>query len=91
MRVSILGKFWRIIFTREGLRAQDAGSCDPPDAKGKLIRIDPKLRKQEKLEVILHEFLHAADWHKDEEWVRRVAEDGARMLWNLGYRCTEGE
>lgn len=63
------------------------GDCDSPDTKGKRIRISKSLPPREELEVIIHECLHAADWHKDEDsWVAPVADDIARLLWRLGWR-----
>jgi hypothetical protein len=62
------------------------GCCDDPRERGKEIRIVQSLKNERRLDVIVHEILHAADWHKDEEWVETVASDIARTLWRLGYR-----
>ena len=87
MRVKILGKFWTLVF--KPLRKDD-GYCDAPTQAGKQIQIDSRLRGQRKLEICLHEMLHAADWHKDEDaWIAPVAADLARALWRLGYRQTD--
>ena len=68
------------------MNPQVRGECEPPESKRKEIRVRSTLRGEERLEVVLHECLHAADWHKDEEWVERLAVDLAKILWKLGYR-----
>ncbi len=101
MKVKILHKIWTLLFvprggiltekratgtSKRGLDVADDGNCDPPDLKGKKIRIADNLEPKVELEVIIHECLHAADWYKDEEWVRIAAEDISRVLWRLGWR-----
>ena len=83
MQVKILGKVWRLKFLPI---TSVRGDCDPPNKRGKLIRISTSLVGEERLEVLVHEMLHAAGWHIDEEFVRRFSEDVARELWKLGYR-----
>ena len=83
MRISILGKRWKLRFAPNmGAR----GDCDPPTTPGKEIRIASNLRGEERLEVLIHEMLHSAGWHIDESFVERFAADAARVLWRLGYR-----
>jgi hypothetical protein len=83
MRVKVLGKIWRLRFAPNmGAR----GTCDPPSAPGKEIRISSSLRGEERLEVLIHELLHGAGWHIDESFVEQFASDAARVLWRLGYR-----
>ena len=84
MHVTILGKRWKLRFTK--LPRRTDGECDSPDDTGKEIRIRKTLGEADTLETIIHEALHAADWHKDEAWVEQVAADVARILWKLGYR-----
>ena len=38
------------------------------------------------LETVIHEALHACNWHASEEKVDVTARDVARFLWRLGYR-----
>jgi len=83
MRIKLLGKVWTLI--RKPLVAAD-GYCDHPQTNGKKIIVDSRLRGERELEVLIHEFMHAADWTKDESWIEPVAEDVARALWRLGYR-----
>jgi hypothetical protein len=87
MHVTIFGKRYRLSFVRQ--RSDYLGKCDPPAVRGKTIRIVKGLSEEETLDVIIHEILHAADWHKTEEWVDQVATDLAKILWRLGYRRKE--
>lgn len=78
---------WEVLFVNRREMPTNDGEClIPPAARCKTIRVYNKLTGERLLEVIIHEFLHAADWSKDEEWVERVAADLARFLWRLGYR-----
>lgn len=62
------------------------GECDPPDMRGKQIRVRKTLRGERLLEVLLHEMLHAAYWDMDETAIDITARDIARALWRAGYR-----
>jgi len=99
MKARILNKIWQVMFVSPSLLkgkkkhansksiTEDArGDCDAPTTKNKTIRISNSLLPQEELEVTIHEALHAADWYKDEEWITPVADDIARLLYNLGWR-----
>jgi hypothetical protein len=87
MVITILGKRWLLQFVPRWIVGKDRdGTCDSPQDKNKTINIVQSLRGERRLDVIVHEILHAADWHKDEEWVETVASDIARTLWRLGYR-----
>ena len=57
------------------------GDCDAPQTKNKQIRILSSLEGQEKLRVLLHEFLHAALWDLDEEVIEEISSDAARLIW----------
>lgn len=84
MNVKVGGKVWG--FHRKRMRGQYDGLCDPPDKPGKTITVDARLKDEEELEVIVHELMHALDWHKSEEAVDGGAKDFARVLWRMGYR-----
>lgn len=88
MIVTILGKRWRLRFTR--LKKQ-RGDIDAPETPNKEIRICSTLSGEEELEVIIHELRHAADWWRDEQVIEREARDLARTLWRLGYRRMRNE
>lgn len=87
IHVTILGKRWRLRFTR--LAKGTDGECDHPSTPGKEIRVRKGMSEQDTLETIVHECLHAADWHRSEPWVEEVGRDVARLLWRLGYRRKE--
>lgn len=84
MLVTILGKRWR--FVRRYLRGDADGYCDPPDKPGKQIVIHSGLHGEKSLEILLHELLHAGQWHLDEGVVRELARDLARILTRDGWR-----
>ena len=86
MKVSIRRRIWNLVF-RGNLK--NRGDCDRPDAPNKQIRVSSRLRGQHRLEIILHECLHAAFWDLDEEAIEQVGHDLARILWKLGYRDGE--
>ena len=83
MRIKVLGKLWSLSFT-PNLGPGVDGDCSEPDKVGKQIRIRAGLRGQECLETLIHECLHAADWHKDESWIEQVAHDIARAAFRPG-------
>lgn len=83
MRIKVLGKLWDLRFAKN---MKERGECDSPKIPGKEIRVSTRLRGEEKLEVTIHELLHAANWHLDEEWIEAAGRDIARALWRLGYR-----
>ena len=83
MRIRVLNRFWNLRFAPNLAHRAD---YDPPDERGKEIRVSSTLKGEEKLEVIVHELVHAAGWHIDEKFAERFAGDAARVLWRLGYR-----
>lgn len=86
MFANILGKRYRVVFTR--MKNHD-GWCDNPNTPHKKLSIDPCVRRndQKYMEIVLHEALHAAVWSLDEEYVAGYAKDAARLLYRLGFRC----
>lgn len=83
MRVKINGRLWDLVFTN--LQTID-GDCAAPTDKGKRIRVASTLRGERRLDVLLHEMLHAGAWNLDESTVSTIASDMSRVLWRLGYR-----
>jgi len=87
MKVKVLGKLWQLRFAPN---MANRGDCDPPSKRGKEIRVSSSLRGEERLEVLIHELVHAAGWQIDETFVEQFARDAARALWRLGYRDGDG-
>jgi len=58
MRIRVLNRFWNLRFAPN---LANRGDCDPPDKRGKEIRISTALRGEERLEVVIHELVHYAD------------------------------
>lgn len=88
MRITLLGKRWNLRFV-PGMK--DWGQCDNPASAKKEIRVNAKAKGIDLLDTLIHEMLHAAEWHKDEtSWIEPVASDMARVLWQLGYRRHDG-
>ena len=89
-RIKIRNRFWSLRFLPV-LNGMDRGQCDSPTKRAKAIRIRSDLRGEERLEILIHEMLHAAFWDMDEEPVEESAADIARALWRIGYRMDGDE
>jgi hypothetical protein len=79
---------WR--YTR--LRGTADGWTYYADTKKKTkpkILIDSRLSGRARLEIEIHEWLHAEFPHLSEETVTEAAKGLARILWALGYRIDE--
>ena len=87
MYITICGKRWKLVYVKPP--SGGMGSCDSPTKKNKKIHIKPSLKGRQRLETEIHEFTHAGDWNKDEEWVEEFAHDLARILTRIGYRLPE--
>jgi hypothetical protein len=67
-RVQLLGRDWRLRFTRHPeVGAASDGDCDPPDAKGRTMRVKLNDDGATVHETILHEAIHGAFWWLDEQ------------------------
>ena len=57
------------------------GLCDPPSTRPpRRIFVESRLDAKERTEVIIHECLHLAGWHLDEEFVHQFAAEVADLL-----------
>jgi hypothetical protein len=88
MRCHICGRFWEIQYPQR-LPPDRDGDCDAPKRKDRLIRIRRSLKGKRRLETVIHECLHAADWSKTEEWVAQTATDIAEILDEMGYHADD--
>lgn len=88
MNVILRGKRWCLSFVSLA-RERCIGKCDPPDSRRKRIRIDKSLEGQQRLEILIHEMLHACHWDMDESAVTETAHDIAKILWDIGYASQE--
>jgi len=99
----VMGKRWLLIWVAKGatfvtrrdkdeteqrMNKTDDGLTEAPWLKNKRIFLRAGLREKRTLETTIHEFTHAADWSKDEEWVTQFGRDLAHVLYALGWRCT---
>jgi len=83
MHIVIMGRRYLL---RDVPNLGERGECDSPRLPRKEIRIRSTLSGEERLEVILHELMHAAAWDFDEEFVEKFGADVARILTRLGYK-----
>jgi hypothetical protein len=83
MRIQIMDKRWNLRFASN---LSNHGECQAPTVRDKQMRILSSLRGKRRLTVLIHEMLHAANWHLDEQFVAQASEDIANVLWRLGYR-----
>jgi hypothetical protein len=88
MQVTVCGKRWKLQFVQLKI---NRGDCSSPNDVRKVIRVHAGLQGRERLEVLLHELMHAADWRAAEEHIEQSAADIARVLWRVGYRMNDDE
>jgi hypothetical protein len=85
-KIRLLGRVYTLVFTCLKKHAC-LGFCDDPALKRRKIWIETSLRNRRELQILIHEMLHAVDWHKDEDsFIHPVSRDIAKVLWDLGYR-----
>ena len=79
IKFQLLGQEAELHFEKLG-RQRAEGLCDPPGCKPRRIRVDERLEGKKQTEVIIHECLHLAGWHLDEEFIETLAADVAELL-----------
>lgn len=84
MKITLRGK--RYTFKRCRMPSDALGQCDPPDERGKQIRVCHTLRGEKELDVVIHELLHGCMWNLGETAINDSATDIASVLWRMGYR-----
>lgn len=87
-RFKIGRHWWRFKFVPRSTLPTAWGDCDSPSRRGPtLIRLVRGMGDRRRLEVLIHEMLHALAWDVfDEEFVRSSARQMSRVLWAFGYR-----
>ena len=87
MIVKVLGKVWTIKFvTSQALGGKRWGWCDNETNE---IWLWNGLKGKRAVEILLHELIHAACWHLDEEFVDQAAKDFATALSKMGVLCKQ--
>ncbi len=81
---TFMDRKWKLRYVRS-LPGGDYGRCDPPYRIGKEINILDSLTGEKRLEILLHELLHAAGWYIAEEFVEQYAKDAARIAFAEGF------
>ena len=86
--IVLRGKRYRIVLASK-LGSEDNpldGSCSDPNSPGKTIHYSVGLRGELRLDVLIHEMLHACFWDVREEGIEEAATDISHCLWRIGYR-----
>lgn len=86
IKFQLFDQEWQLLFKR--LRNKKQGWCILPERQ---LQVHSGLTEKRRLRVIIHEFLHAADWSKDEDWTWAASEYLADLLYDeLGYTQEDG-
>lgn len=86
MRCKLNGKYYTLKFAK--LKPGLLGLCDWDE---RTITIHPRLSGELKLDVIIHELLHACQPDQNEDAIDQTATNIARVLTRLGYRQQNSE
>lgn len=86
MQITVLGRTWRFQWMRRYRTKAGVvvGKCDPPDKPDRTLKLAKGLKGADLAEELLHEMIHAAQWHVTEEFVREFAADYRRAAEQLG-------
>ncbi len=91
MKIKILNRVWELEFSSRLAKDTD-GTCDSPSTPNKKITVRPIKDEKYRLQVLLHEMIHAACWEVfAEEYVDNLSHDFANILWRLGYRRSKDD
>lgn len=67
------------------------GLCSDPNTPNRTIRYYCGLKGERRLDVLIHEMLHACFWDISEESIEQSASDIARALWRFGWHMDNEE
>lgn len=56
-----------------------------------IIHIDPRLKGQKQLEILIHEGSHILQPYLTEEAIEHIGAELARMLWSEGFRKVDND
>lgn len=88
-RINGVAWLWRYARLRGGAEGWTfVKTPKTPNVQQKIL-VDERLTGRRRLEVEVHEFLHAANPTMDEEHVDQQGKDLSKILWSLGYRLKE--
>jgi hypothetical protein len=82
--IKLLGKVWLLKWVSR-LKGK-WGDIDPPDQRGRAIRISREAKGRRLLIVLIHEMLHGCFWQIDEDVIDQSSIDIGDALWRLGFR-----
>lgn len=90
MTVRLGGREWDVRFVRSREIPSDRwGDCGHPDDPNPTIRVRNAVEGKGRMDLILHEALHAIYPDESEAKVSRTATELANLLWECGYRRVE--
>ena len=67
------------------------GDCSNPNIPNRTIRYLSGLKGEKRLDVLIHEMLHACFWDISEESIEESSSDVARALWRFGWHMNDEE
>lgn len=85
MVITIGGKRYTLTFEPASKMKGNRGLCDPPTIKRPSIWILKTLRGVERMEIIIHELLHAAAIQVGEDWVKNGSPLITEQLYEMGF------
>tara|TARA_Y100000034_G_C6905227_1_gene419804 strand:- start:2697 stop:2975 length:279 start_codon:yes stop_codon:yes gene_type:complete len=79
-------KRYKVCFVKKIDDEGNWGECDPPEKKGKKIKIKNNLGDKNTLTTALDEAIHACTFDLDNEAVNEMSQSISNFLWKLGYK-----
>ena len=79
----------KVVFAKLG-RQRCIGLAIEEDGKQTIV-VDPRQPEKEKLNTLIHEAIHLADFDIPEAKVIRLANKAAEVVWKQGYRRPTAE
>ncbi len=92
-RITLRKRSYRVILASK-LGPEESpiyGDCSSPNSPNRTIRYFSGLKGERRLDVLIHEMLHACFWDVSEEGIEQSASDIARALWRFGWHMSDEE